>query len=365
MTELLIFLVQDANVKKLLCSLNILRMLSIKVYTVSDLFRWINDEATIGLAKDVISNARALAFINNPYATSETPAIAVAFDGERPVGYTAAFPDKLDDEIIFWGTTGFIDASMRGKGVGTLLYSTMMKATGNKWFASDSTPAALAISKKTGLNIKLYDKYYLSFSHSNRIFSILRACMMRFKNKRVLKNLSLDVDVDIVRNIDNPTYAFIVKHSDSQLFVREQIMYNWLLQYPFVTQAPNYLNSYYNFEFSTISQQYGFYVVRLYHKGVLVGIMMFRQNNGELTLLYLFYETNYKAVVLNAIIIHMLKQKISCFRTMEKDVIEYFDKVGAMSMNSKSRKYQISLSTPVWFNIDNKNLQSGDGDMFA
>lgn len=341
--------------------------IEIRVFTIQDLIKWLNTGDSIGLSYDVISNARALAFINNPYATLETPAIAVAFNGERAVGYTAVFPDKKDGEIIYWGTTGFIDASMRGRGVGTKLYSSMMQATENRWLASDSTPAALTISKKTGLHILYFDRTYLLFKEAHHTLKgLTKEFLIQRANKRVCQRLQSNFNFQIVRYIDEPTYQFIVSHNEHGMFLREREMLNWILQYPFVVDAPNTLNSFSSFEFGTVIPQYSIYGIRLMCEQQLLGFAMFRQSGDRLTLLYLFKDEDYKNRIYESLIYFVLQQDISQFWTLDNDFLMCFNELGCQSMNTKTRIHKITLSYPSSIEIDTaKQLQCGDGDMFA
>lgn len=337
------------------------------IYTISELKDWIYNGEKNGLAFSIISNARALALINNPYATDSTPAIAVAFDdGEKPVGYTAVLVDKFNDELIYFGTTGFIDSSMRGKGVGTKLYSAMMEACNNRWFATDSAPAALTISKKTGLNISYYDRYYLSYECSKSLKSYIRWMWMNKVNKSVLNKINISTSLEILRHIDNKTYDFIKKHSKDNLFPRSQEMFNWILQYPFKSCAPQDLSEYSEYDFTTSLPQYSIYAFNIKKEGNIIGVAILRLNMGDLVLLYSFYDDKYISDVYMSLIKHILKQNIKRFRTFDKKLIEFYNNLGALSMNTKSRIIKVSLSYPRDLSLNSAfALQGGDGDMFC
>ena len=93
---------------------------------------------------------------------------------------------------------------------------------------------------------------------------------------------------------------------------------------------------------------------------------MFRLNMGDLTLLYLYKDDAYSDDVYATLLMHILSQRITRFRTFDKNLIDYYNRVGAKSMNSKSRTLQISLSVPADVKIDpSQILQGGDGDMFC
>lgn len=340
--------------------------IEVKVFTILELKEWVYKGSNIGLAERIISNARALALINNPYAKDSYPSIAVAFENRMPVGYTAVLADELNGEPIFFGTTGFIDVSMRGKGVGTLLYSSMMKACNNRWFASDSAPAALTISRKTGLGIYFYDRYYLNYEHSSSLKSRIRAWQVHRTNNRVLRNLQTQTRLEVLRYIDDQTYAFIIQHDEQNLFHRSQSMFNWILQYPFKACAPTDIATYSQYEFTSSLPQYTIYAFRIILGDKLIGFAMFRLNMGDMTLLYLYKDDAHADDVYASLVKHILYQHITRFRTFDKGLIDYYNQSGAKSMNSKSRTLQISLSVPEDVKIDpSMAIQGGDGDMFC
>lgn len=340
--------------------------IEIHIYSIENLKDWIYRGMAVGLSENLISNARALALTQNPNARDSDPTIAVAYDGVKVVGYTAVLADKWHDKTIFWGTTGYINASMRGKGVGTRLYSSMMQACNNQWFASDSAPAALTISKKTGLGIYYFSRYYLSFSHTKSLKSTILAKMTQRANRKILSCLNQSTRLEIIRHVDDKTYAFITQHAHQDLFHRSQKMLNWILQCPFKVSAPADLAAYSDYEFTTALPQYNIYAFRILLNDKLIGFAMFRLNMGDLTLLYIYMDNTFADEVYASLIKHILNQRITRFRTFDKGLIDYYNLIGAKSMNTKSRIQQVSLSVPAYVNINpSKIIQGGDGDMFC
>ena len=340
--------------------------IDVKIYTISDLKAWAYGGANNGLSTSLISNARALAITQNPYAEGAYPSIAVAYEGAKAVGYTAVLADKWNGKHIFFGTTGFIHASMRGKGVGTRLYSSMMQACKNQWFASDSAPAALTISKKTGLGIYYFNRYYLSFAQTGSIKSAIRLYLVQRANKKALANLKPSTQLDVLRYIDDKTYAFISEHAEHDIFHRSQAMLNWILQSPFKACAPADVTVYSEYAFTAALPQYNIYAFRILKEDKLIGFAMFRLNMGDLTLLYVYKDDADTVDVYVSLVKHILNQRITRFRTFDKGLIDFYDRVGAKSMNSKSRIQQVSLSVPTNVQIDpSLIIQGGDGDMFC
>lgn len=339
----------------------------IKIFSVQELKDWVDKGIKNGITTDVISVSRANAIINNPYVTDSMPALAIAIFDNKIVGYTAVFPDQINSSLFFWGTTGFIDASVRGKGIGTRLYSAMMLATGNRWLASDSSASALAVSKKNGLSIAYYNRYYLNFNYSkNNLKSLLLKIRLQIKNNRIVKDISDSISLNVTKHIDAKTYDFMSQNTSNGTYIRERKMLNWIMSFPFKIEAPSDLNKYSNYEFTTAIEQYSIYGLQIVCDGVLIGFAMFRLSMCKLSLLYLFYSKENQTIVFDAIIKHILLQNITIFTTFEVGLINRFNSIGCKSMNSKSRILKVSLSYPESFPIDLfPNLQGGDGDMFC
>lgn len=342
-------------------------MVEIKIYTVGELKSWLDTNYPEQITTDCISQARAVALTKNPSAKPEHPALGVAFFDDKIVGYTAVFPDLMPDgQTWFFGTTGFIDASCRGKGIGTKLYSTMMQACNGRWMATDSSVSALAISYKTGLCVAKYQRFYLILNSNNTLLARLKTKFIRQINKKVLSCVSNDIRIAYMKHVDNSTYMFMQQHAESYVYHRTRAMYNWILQDYFKTEGPESLIHSTKYDFTTTIQQYYIYGIQQYLKDKLVGVAIFRVSNGVLSLLYWFYDNLYTEEVYVALIKHVLMHNIYQFRTFDKKFVEYFNQLGARSLNTKSRVQEVSLSYPKEFNCNpTSQLQGGDGDMFC
>ena len=341
--------------------------IEVKIYTILDLKDWIYRGIDNGLSTSLISNARALAIVNNPYAKDSYPALTVAFDdNSRPVGYMAVMADRWNEKTVFFATTGYTNPKLRGKGIGTMIYSVTKEACNNMWFVSDASSGTIAINKKLGLAIHYYERYYLKYIHSSSFSSILRAKLVHNTNKRVLKSIQTKTRLKVLRYIDEQTYSFIARHEKNALFHRSREMLNWILQYPFKACAPADMAAYSDYEFTAALPQYSIYAFRIMLEDVLIGFAMFRLDMGELTMLYLYADDKYETDVYAAIVKHVLSQDLQCFRSMDKGLIEYYNKLGAQSMNSKSRIQPVPLCVPANIEINPSfRIQGGDGDMFC
>lgn len=342
-------------------------MITIKIYNIQELRNWLESGDSDSLTTDVISQSRAISLVNNPSALPEHPALAEAFLDGKSVGYTAVFPDRdSSGNLWFFGTTGYMDASCRGMGIGTKLYSAMMDATDGRWLAIDSSPAALAISHKTGLNIGYYKRYYLLFQSGRSILGNLKKKQINYINHSVLKNINNGITFSYMRYMEEPVFKFIQNHSADYLFNRTREMYNWILQFPFKTEGPESLINSTKYNFTTTIQQYYIYGIKIYQDARLVGVAIFRMNNGILSLLYWFYDKTDTNTIYPAIVRHVTEQRISQFRTFDKLFIDYFNNLGMQSLNSRCRFQEVTLSYPNCFNVDEQLcLQCGDGDMFC
>ena len=143
-------------------------------------------------------------------------------------------------------------------------------------------------------------------------------------------------------------------------------MLNWILQFPFNAQAPAELETYSSFHFTTAIEHYNIYAFRVIVDEKIIGLAMFRNDMGELTLLYNYFDVNYKIEVFRVLLSHVLKQHPTKFKTFDGELISFFDEIGVVSMNSRTRTQKILLSVPEEMHINEKlMLQCGDGDMFC
>lgn len=347
-----------------------------QLYTIAEIEDWLFHNTENGLSEHVISRPRALAIIRNPHAKADDVALSVVFDeSHTPVGYTGAYAEEWVrprvSERFFWGSTQWMDPRYRGKGISAKMMRIIKDAAGNKYVALDSSPASCRLDEKQGSVISYYPRYFVVFNVRERkrrtLMEFVKGSVVGFANKKVLKRLEkFSYKNRYVNWIDDETYAFIVTHSEKDLFLRKQDFLNWQLRHPFLISVGNDRNvEGDSCEFGGLAKKVEVQMVQVLVDGQISGFYALNMINGKCTPLYLYYEDSKKDLVFASLAANVLRNKeIDRFRTFNKELYEFLQRQGVCSMFSKSFIEQISLTVPGGFVVNpSLCLQGGDGDM--
>ena len=347
-----------------------------QLFTISELEDWLFHNVENGLSDKVIARPRALAFVRNPHAKPDDPALVVVYnENKEPVGYTGAFAEQWIrpsmPERYYWGSTQWMDPQYRGKGVSGKMMRMIKDAVGDKYVALDSSPASCRLDEKQGSVISYYPRYYFVFPGENgktrSIKAIAKGCLVRSANIKALQRMGeYRYRNRYVNWIDDETYAFIVAHSDKDLFLRQQDYLNWQLRHPFLVSTGNDANvELESCEFGGCVTRLNVQMVQVLVDSQLCGFYVLNLVDDRCTPLYLYYEESKKEQVFASIMTNVLRDKtIGRFRTFNKELFEFSKRQGVRSMFSKNNVEQISLTVPGGFAVDaSLHLQGGDGDM--
>lgn len=343
------------------------------IYTTRDLKDWHIQNKNNGLSEFCIAPTRAYALISNPCANEDDPAIVVAFDGERPIGYSAVFADEyvLGNTLgrFYWGTTEWIEPEYRGKGIAGKMMRALKEAVGIEYYMGlESSIASVKLDQKQGASIIYYDKQRYLFVSNLSLKGWLFQHYCMWQNKRVLNRLrKYAFRNQYVNYVDEATYHFIKDKSISDLFLRKREMLNWILHYPFLIGThvdPKAKNDI--CEFGSTMEEYSIEAIKVYVADELVGFYIISQTNKDRTLRYLYYDTKYKDEVFASVTLNLLKSGIERAYFLSSELQEFMRQQGIKHLNRKSYTNQIALTLPPGMSIDaNLHIQGGDGDMFC
>lgn len=351
-------------------------MPDLKVYTILDLRNWlIHNHAIEGLSDKIIDPQRAYAIINNPYMKDEDSVLCAIFENGIPVAYTAAFLDYLvrEKRLIWWFSTLYCHPSVQGKGYGLIVIGQLCEMIGEgNYFDMDGAEETISIFTYLGLTTRYIPRYV--FTHKNINSTSLKAkiayliervarwkCSLNRKklSSRIAKN---DYTLRYVSCIDDTTYRFIVDHASDDAFLRSQVMLNWILAYPFMQASPLINRVEKSLEFSSVVQSYIFQVVQVWKGDKLVGIFLYRMMNKQFSLKYLYYDQVFAKDVFEAIAEHVISLKAQHIQTTDNNLAQW---LRSLMLTTKYVEEKQSFSYPNWFEVSNKSIQQGDGDVFV
>lgn len=344
-----------------------------KIYTIKELRDWLLHNAQNGLSPYCISRTRAYSLINNPCAEDNDPAIVVAFNEERPIGYSAVFADEYvaGNTIgrFFWGTTEWIEPEYRGKGIAGKMMRTLKESVGiDKYIGLESSTASIMLDKKQGAGIVFYNRIrFKIISNDSLKERILSKCIFK-SNNRILGRLEgYDFQNEYVRFIDDFIYDLISTHYGNDVFLRQRVMLNWILQYPFYINIHGDSKAFEDIcEFGGSKNEYCMDAVKVLVGDRLVGFYMVSQSDNCRTLRYLYYDDGYKDNVFASATLNLLKPGVEIIRFMSDDLLAFMQQHGIKHLNRKSYYDEVALTLPPEMTVNpNLHIQGGDGDMFC
>ncbi|MEE0922293.1 MAG: hypothetical protein U0L47_07360 [Paludibacteraceae bacterium] len=351
-------------------------MPDLKIYTILDLRNWlIHNHAIGGLSEKIIAPQRAYAIINNPYVKDEDSVLCAILENGIPVAYTAAFPDYLvrEKRLIWWFSTLYCHPRVQGKGYGLIVVGQLCEMIGEgNYFDMDGAEETVSIFTYFGLITRYIPRYM--FTHKNIHCTSLKGmiaylieivarwqCLLKRKklSSRIAKN---DYILRYVSCIDDTTYRFIVNHASDDAFLRSQAMLNWILAYPFMLASPLINRVEKSLEFSSVVPSYVVQAVQVWNNEKLMGVFIYRMMDKEFSVKYLYYDHEYANDVFEAIAEHVISLKAQQIQTTDNNLAYW---LRSLMLTTKIYEENQSFSYPNWFEVSNKSIQQGDGDVFV
>ena len=351
-------------------------MVEYQTYRAKDVREWIEKGVNNGLSENIISLTRANALAHCPGVKDEDVLVVSAKDGDKVVGFTAIFPEKLErpDMWIATGTTLWVNPDYSDEFVGYNLVQRLWGAYPDyAVIGSEVSPAAAVIDKLLGAAILKYERKAFVFRrsievHSFRNFASLllepfRKCRQRKALKRVLASIPSSIRVRACETIDAETYAFIQTHSSNDTFLRSREMLNWILRYPFSVENPMIDRAMKSMSFFDQIAKFRNQFLHIYADDALVGVVLLAERNSAMHVKMLYTDDAHQEAVYALIVEAMLKSGAEQLFSLYMQLNAYIEshRVALRANNAELiftyPKLLKSLTTLV--------LQGAEGDMFA
>jgi len=350
-------------------------MPDLKIYTIRDLLDWLDKGNPVeGLDEQVIAPQRAWAIVHNPYVKDEDAVVAAIYEGSELAAFTACFPDMVEDKRVWWFSTLSCRPESAGKGYGLIVVGALVEAhEGEDSFDAGGADETREIFKYLGLKDTITPIY--AFLRPNRrrgllyILSNFKALYPQFLSNRKANRIAKEnrstahYTLRYINHLNDSLYQFISAHRGNDLFLRKKEMFNWIIEYPFLTQGILNNRAIDNREFGSIERVYITWNVEVRVDDKLVGFYMLRLRGKELAVRYLYYEKEAQKEVYASIIDHIIAKRPTKFITANGVLAAY---IKQCSIFPKMVRDGRSFSYPQWSNyMDQNTLQAGDGDMFV
>ena len=340
-------------------------MPELKLYTVKDLQEWLeNNHPAEGLSERVIAPTRAWAIIHNPYVKDEDAIVAAIFEDGELAAYTASFPDMLDGKRVWWASTLYCYPQFTGKGYGLIVVGSLMEAhepdlTYDRWGAQET----VEIFNHFGYQTTYTKRYHLSDKKidlgslkGKLAYGVqeLKKCLHPWP-----KQTKANYTMQYASSIDDEAYAFMKVHRNNDLWLREQEMLNWMVQYPFFKGGKR-KEERGTCIFGDEARIYEYKVAKVYVDEELQGVYVLRQHDEEMSVVYFYYTEDNRDAIIDSIIDYIIANRPKSVRT---ENICIHERVRENLYFPKNEVEQVSLSLPE---IRGEfTIQLGDGDCFA
>ena len=253
----------------------------LELFTVQQVRDWLKTGVgERGLSEEVISRTRAWSIIHNPYASDDLNIISAIFVNDEVAAYTHLFPDESRGERMYWNTTIYCAPKFEGRGYGAIVIGQFCELYGDRYFDLDAEPESIANLKFCGLNVDFVPQYILSGKsiRGNDIKARLARLQERIRFAFVNQKLELvkaihaaDYTIKYTSYVNDEVYAFIKTHSNNNVFLRSQGMFNWILNYPLMQDTPLADRVEYDSRFSSKKPGFKMIGVEVYKQHRLVG----------------------------------------------------------------------------------------------
>ena len=351
-------------------------MIEYHQHTAKDVRAWLDKDVNNGLSENIISRTRANALAHCPCVKDDDVLVVSAKDGEKVVGFTAIFPEKLErpDRWIATGTTLWVNPDYADEFVG---YNLVQRLWGfypeYAVIGSEVSPAAAVIDKLLGAAILKYERKAFVFRRSIEVHSLrniaslllepFRKCRQSRALKQVLASIPSNIRVRACETIDAETYAFIQAYSTSDIFLRSREMLNWILRYPFSVENPLMERAKKSMQFSDQIAKFRNHLLQIYADEALVGVVLLAERNNTMHVKMLYTDDAHLYAVYAIIIEAMRNSRAEQLFSLYPQLNAYLESHQvAMRVNKADLifTYPKSLKSLTPF-----VLQGVDGDMFA
>ena len=345
----------------------------LRLFTAAQLKSWLlHGDKYEGLTEVLIDRNRAFALVTNPYVRDDMALVSALFVDGKVAAYTYVFPDRMEKpagRTIFWNTTLYVNPKYEGRGYAYCVIAAICELYGDDYFDLDAAEASVENLKYQGLTVKYLPQYILrqKATTTKGLKAALARTMggvrgrIRSKESLLRKELAQSkYRLQYVRFVDDETYAFIKQHSEGDLLLRSQAMFDWILQHPFMIETPVRKRVRRRCRFGSSSAVFGMYGVVVRVDERIVGFVILRSTATEWAVKYIYYAPEAAKEVYLAVAEHLLVNRKQSFFTADKGLLDF---VAGYDLFAVSEIYNKSFAYPAGFEYDERlHIQAGDGD---
>ncbi len=335
-----------------------------------------------------ISKIRAISQAHNPRADKEDIALFLAYDNDQLIAYLGTLPDIVSTKQkikVFWISCMWIMPEYRRHGIALKLLDHTYKTCKGNIFISNYIPRSKAAFIKTGKffecknfnGVRAYFRFDLARILSRKYSGLSKLkplTQLADKILNSLNNLKLKLIISKVKplyhyvfldKIEPSLEDFIVPFLQTSIFKRSVPEFQWMMDYPWVSNTKDEENDYSKYYFSQYSKDFRQWYIRIDdNKNTTVGFMVLTLHKGELRIPYLFTGNLIVNDISKFLLLFLMKMKISTLISHNELLVKSISDLKKFFIGIRKSEYGF-ITTPVILQNQKlifDGLMEGDGD---
>ncbi len=364
--------------------------MDIKLYKLKDLKIQLETKSLWNEGNVPISKHKVVSLIHNPRGDDEDTVLITGSKENNIIGYLCILPDKIfiggKEQKFGWLSAWWVAPEERKSRLGVILLISAMKAwdynIGNSDFTNEAKAVLDSINKFFTLKEFNECKYLIRFNLHELFpskYTNLKPIKFIFSSIDFIGNLFIDMKLKIIKRkilkrnnfsyeyiseIDAETNEFIEKYRKNELIARGMDELNLITKYPWVINAPADDMISKRYSFLSVAKSFYYLQIKVFNdKNDMIGFLLLRKRNSELSIPYCYLNDEYKTDVLKVLILHICMLRANMFIIKNDELTTYLKDVKIPHIYLKKNKRYAYITTKFKdIDFSKYHLQDGDGD---
>lgn len=329
-----------------------------------------------------ITPARAVSYINNPYAMPEDVVLLLALIEGKPVAFRSLFADVINVEnrkVRFgWCSGSWVDSGFRRRGLSQLLLKEAYNDWNGRLMFTNYAPESESLYLKTGwfkpvhqfagIRGYLFPETARLFPNIKgnpvvkRLFTLADFLVARLSRVRVFfytYRKDADISFMVMEHPDKECLKFIEHYNQKFLFDRKSKGISWILNFPWISEMNRQYEQ--KYPFSACSGSFYYQTVKVIRKDILEGVCMFSVRDGHLKTLFFWLPSHLENDFAGFLKYYTIKNRLQMITVYHQGIARELaeKKYPFLLLRKFGQKVYSSFDTDT---TESYIIQDGDGD---
>lgn len=330
-----------------------------------------------------ISMLRVQSYLNNPHGLPDDVVLYVGLIDGKLIAFRTLFAGSTGSEngsVRFgWCSGNWVHPGFRRKGFSERLLNEAFADWNGKLVFTNYAPDSEKLYIKTGrFNVihqfqgfrgYLFPKTVklVSFARKNYftriLFSIIDFSILVMNLVRTWfyqPVVQSDIRFEFLNQPDEECYALLNTKLDRYYFKRGETELRWIFRFPWITGEKTEANS--RYPFSSYSENFGYYTIKVFEKNELAGFFIFSVREGHLKTLFFYLPESFDQLVAEFLKQFSINKRIEIVTVYYSGVAKYLFTRKFPFLRAKKYGQKIYSSFAAG-NHQYQLFQDGDGDL--